>query len=212
MTHTPPVDFLVDHSPVISSHLPGAARKRQAQLFGLSRGIQEELGTWKTFSSLSVFALPRNGFTGSFSASLAPTGVGWEGREEGLFALWLWRWRSDGLQQISPRDSSADFVGFLGFDLSELALADRWVRGRLGIEACCLWWMKVEFPDLTFSGSNAPSQHKATRKTKFLLPQFVSLPVLLMSGNLIYFKKDFVLLNFFSLYKTWTPLSQDMNN
>lgn len=44
LTHTSHVDFLVDHGAVISSHLPGAAGKGQPQHFGLSRGIQEELG------------------------------------------------------------------------------------------------------------------------------------------------------------------------
>lgn len=114
-----------------------------------------------------MFASPRNGFIGSFSARLAPAGVGWEGWVEGLCALWFWR--SDGCSRFLA-GSRADWEVFLGFGLSEIALAGRWVRGRLGVEACCLWWIKVEFPGLSLSGSNAPKQHKATRKTKFLLP------------------------------------------
>lgn len=54
-----------------------------------------------------------------------------------LFALLLKGiCRSDGLQQISHREQRI-FCAILGFDLSELTLADRWVRGRLGINACC---------------------------------------------------------------------------
>jgi len=47
------------------------------------------------------------------------------------------RCRSDGLQ-ISHREQCI-FSAILGFDLSELTLADRWARGRLGINACCFW-------------------------------------------------------------------------